>query len=75
MAPEIFMTTEKMMLRVSKHSSKLIARRRVRCDVRLPLGAGLDLGRVLACTLLPDGCSNLQHSEMHTSCDTLQQPV
>ena len=63
------------MLCFSEDSSKLIAWCRVRRDMRLSLTAGLDLGRVLACILLLDGCSDLQHSKTHTSCDTLQQPV
>ena len=63
-----------MMSCFSKDSSKLVAWCRVRRNMRLPLGAGLDLGRVLACILLLDGCSDLHHSRPQTSCDTLQQP-
>ena len=65
----------KSILCFSEDSSKLIVRCRVRRDMRLPLGAGLDLGRVLACILLLDGCSDLQHIKMHTSCEALQQLV
>ena len=77
MAPEpfkSFVTPLGEMSRLSEDTSKLIARCRVRRNVRLPLGAGLDLGRVLACILLLEGCSDLQRRKVHMSCDTLQQP-